>query len=61
MIHSNTINRAQITSLPRFEEKHSLNPAGSKNEVDELRKALKSSQNLIVTSVKFPFLYLIIC
>lgn len=48
MIHSNTINRPQITPLPRIDEKYSLNPVGSKNEVDELRKALKSSQKLIV-------------
>lgn len=52
MIHSNTTNRSHITALTCFDEKNSLNPVGSKKDVDELRKALKSSQKLIV---KFSF------
>jgi hypothetical protein len=53
MIHNNTINRSQITSLPRFDDRNSTNRVGSNKEVDELRKVVKSSQRIIVQPFQF--------
>ena len=51
MIHNNTANRSQITSLPQFDDKYSINRNLTKNEADDLRKALKSSQKILVESI----------
>lgn len=55
MIHNSTINRSQLNSLSRYDDKIPLNSNDPKIDIDELKKSLKSSQKIIVN-----FLYLLL-